>query len=583
MRSVFSRIFLPLSIVLLTVMSCSTGKKATRSNGALPPRARLTATEQLHFNLLYHEALICLEREQYDAHMVLLERALEIDSTASEALWPLARAQYMFATRRDSAQRQLAVKNMKRAAYYNPNDVDILENLAIMFDYEGRYEEALKCYEQIAEQRPTKSAQIQLAESYRNLKRFDKALGVYNQMERQSGRTREVIWGKLYALRDGNDSLQLFAFLDTIINEHPNAYEYQIFKGELYAHQYHCPDSAVAIYKGVLLQSPQNKQAQYALVKHYAAVEDRDNFYASIKTLVNNKHIEEHVRKEILDNYIRYCLTEDSLRLSSIRQFLDEMEFDENATGQISASHVALLIYLNADPDSTLHAINRTLRLHPEYSEVRRQGLSISYSNGYYDEVFRLCEEGQYYDPQELLYYYLPASFYLQDGNTEAALTTLERGEPHYMTHSDDTLASELYALMGDTYHEVGKLERCYACYDSALVLVPDNPQVLNNYAYFLSLEGSDLEKAQVMAHRVCELHPNDPTYLDTYAWVLYQLGQYTQAKIYIDQTLAAVTEEDESSTYYKHAGDIYWKIGDRKNARKFWKRAEELVREGKE
>ena len=136
---------------------------------------------------------------------------------------------------------------------------------------------------------------------------------------------------------------------------------------------------------------------------------------------------------------------------------------------------------------------------------------------------------------------------------------------------------------MGDTYHEVGKLERCYACYDSALVLVPDNPQVLNNYAYFLSLESSNLEKAQVMAHRVCELHPNSPTYLDTYAWVLYQSGQYTQAKIYIDQTLAAVTEEDESSTYYKHAGDIYWKIGDRKNARKFWKRAEELERAGKE
>ena len=583
MRSVFSRIFLPLLIVLLTVMSCNTGKKATRSTDALPPRVCLSAAEQHRFNLLYHEALVCMEQEQYDAHVTLLERALEIDSTAAEALWLLARAQYAFSSRRDSAQRQLALKNMQRASYYAPKDVDILENLAIMFDYEGRHEEALKCYEQIAQQHPTKTSQTHLAESYRRLKHFDKALEVYNQMERQGGHTKEVIWGKLYTLGEAKDSLRLFAFLDTIITEHPNVYEYQLFKGDLYEMEYAQPDLAEAIYKGVLLQSPQNKQAQYALVKHYATLEDHDNFYTSVKTLVSNKHIEEHVRTEILDNYIRYCVTEDSLRLYDIRQFLDEMDYTENATGEISASHVALLLYLDADPDSTLHAINRTLRLHPENSDVRRQGLSLCYRNGNFDELFRLCEEGQYYDPQNLILYHLPAVYYLQIGDTEAALETLERGEPYYMENSDDTLASEMYALMGDTYHEAGMLERCYACYDSALVLVPDNPQVLNNYAYFLSLNDGDLQKAMTMAHRANELRPNDATYLDTYAWVLYQAGQYTQAKIYIDQALAAVTEEEESSTYYQHAGDIYWKIGDRKNARKFWKRAEELEREGKE
>jgi tetratricopeptide (TPR) repeat protein len=103
---------------------------------------------------------------------------------------------------------------------------------------------------------------------------------------------------------------------------------------------------------------------------------------------------------------------------------------------------------------------------------------------------------------------------------------------------------------------------------------------VLNNYAYFLSLEEKDLPRAITMAHRANELSPNNATYLDTYAWVLYQSGQYTQAKIYIDQTLAAIKEGEESSTYYRHAGDIYWSIGDRKSARKFWKRAEELEKE---
>jgi Tfp pilus assembly protein PilF len=174
-------------------------------------------------------------------------------------------------------------------------------------------------------------------------------------------------------------------------------------------------------------------------------------------------------------------------------------------------------------------------------------------------------------------YYHLPAIFYLSEGDDDAALATLERGEPYYMENPDDSLGAELYNLMGDIYHEQGKLERCYAAYDSALALVPDNPSVLNNYAYFLSLEKKDLNRALSMIHRANELSPNKASYLDTYAWVLYQLGQYTQAKIYIDQAFAAITEGEESSTYYQHAGDIYWKIGDKQRARTFWQRAKEL------
>ena len=109
-------------------------------------------------------------------------------------------------------------------------------------------------------------------------------------------------------------------------------------------------------------------------------------------------------------------------------------------------------------------------------------------------------------------------------------------------------------------------------------MLLPATPTMLLRS----TTDERDLQKAMTMAHRACELTPDEATYLDTYAWVLYQLGQYTQAKIYIDQALAAVPEGEVSDTYYKHAGDIYWKLGDRKSARKFWKRAEEIQKQQK-
>jgi tetratricopeptide (TPR) repeat protein len=85
------------------------------------------------------------------------------------------------------------------------------------------------------------------------------------------------------------------------------------------------------------------------------------------------------------------------------------------------------------------------------------------------------------------------------------------------------------------------------------------------------------------MAHRANELSPDNATYLDTYAWVLYQAGQYTQAQIYIDQALEVLTEKETSSTYYQHAGDIYWKLGERNKARKFWKLAREALKNERE
>ena len=580
MLTIFTRIFIPIIVVLLAVMGCNTSNKAHRLKSDLPERVCLSP-EQVHlFNQLYHEAVIRLEQEEYDAHIVLLERALEIDSSAAEALWMLARAQYFFAGRNDSVKRQKSVHNMQRAVYYNPHDVELLGDLAMMFDYEERREEALQCYERIVEQHPTLDTQFQLAKSYWRLQRYEDALEVFNQMERQSGQTHNTILGKLGVYGDMKDSVRLFAFLDTLIHENPNDYEYQVYKGECYATMYNRADLAVAIYKEVLRQSPTNPRAQFALMTHYATTDEFDNFYESIKAVVSNEHIEESKRTDILNAYVRYCIAEDSLRLGSLREFLDSMNYADNATGELSAAHVTLLLYLDASPDSTLMAINRTLHYHPENSQIRRQGLYICYKNDYIPELIRLCEEGQYYDPQMLDYYHLPAIYYLTDNNEDAALATLERGEPYYMESPDDTLAAELFNIMGDLYHQRGNLERCFEVYDSALVLVPDNHLVLNNYAYFLSLEERDLPKALEMAQRANELSPNNATYLDTYAWVLYQLEQFTQAKIYIDQTLAAIKEGEESSTYYKHAGDIYWRVGDRKNARKFWKRAEELEKE---
>src|SRR5699024_4763910 len=98
---------------------------------------------------------------------------------------------------------------------------------------------------------------------------------------------------------------------------------------------------------------------------------------------------------------------------------------------------------------------------------------------------------------------------------------------------------------------------------------------VLNNYAYYLSIQRKDLSKAEAMSKKTVEAEPKNPTFLDTYAWILFELKRYTEAKVYIDAALE--NGGNESGVVIEHAGDIYFKLGEKEKALEYWIQAEEL------
>ena len=252
-------------------------------------------------------------------------------------------------------------------------------------------------------------------------------------------------------------------------------------------------------YQDVLRQSPHNSEAQYALLDHYAQQEDDENFFRQLQVCVKNKHVEEKVRAEVLKMYTSHCVQKQEASLPKLRAFLDTLEHPENATGEILVVHTALLWQMNAAPDSLMNLINRTLRFQPENTSIRLHGVSLCFNNDQDDEVIRLCDEGQFYDPQEIRFYYFSAAYKLKQGKVDETLEMLERGESYFMESEDKELASEIYGMMGDLYHERADLERAFAAYDNALTCNPDNASALNNYAYFLSLDERDLQKAMTM------------------------------------------------------------------------------------
>ena len=134
-----------------------------------------------------------------------------------------------------------------------------------------------------------------------------------------------------------------------------------------------------------------------------------------------------------------------------------------------------------------------------------------------------------------------------------------------------------MYALLGDVLHDSRLNEEAYLAYERSLEFNPMNLFCLNNYAYFLAVDGTELEKAERMSRLTVEAPGADATFFDTYAWVLYRMKEYEKARIYIDEALRTLPFTAENASVIDHAGDIYFHCNDRAKALEFWRRALEV------
>jgi tetratricopeptide (TPR) repeat protein len=197
-------------------------------------------------------------------------------------------------------------------------------------------------------------------------------------------------------------------------------------------------------------------------------------------------------------------------------------------------------------PDSVQHYVDRALELFPEKVELHLAEGSVLFRQKRYDEAVRANKASLQYA-------------------------------------ASDSLRSTIWGQIGDIYHQQAEeaekesrarkwRKKCYEAYETAIGYNPDNYLVLNNWAYFLSLEERDLEHALEMIERVATLTDNNPTYMDTHAWVLFKLGRLEEARQLLRKAIAL--DGQKSMELLVHYGDILDAQGQRFMAETYWKRA---------
>ena len=221
------------------------------------------------------------------------------------------------------------------------------------------------------------------------------------------------------------------------------------------------------------------------------------------------------------------------------------------------------------DKKTALKYYRKAAALSPSSFNVWQNVVSIESELSEYDSLIKHCEEALEFFPNQAIFYFYGGIGYYFNEEYRRAATLLEQGKKYT---TDAKLLAVFYGQLGDTYHSLNEYRKSDDSYEKALESDPENDHALNNYSYYLSLRGEKMDKAFEMSARLVELHPNDPTYLDTHGWVLYVMGEYEEAAKYLKKA----AQLDNDGTILEHYGDVLFKLGDEVEALKYWIRARE-------
>ncbi|MDQ7051638.1 MAG: tetratricopeptide repeat protein [candidate division KSB1 bacterium] len=128
--------------------------------------------------------------------------------------------------------------------------------------------------------------------------------------------------------------------------------------------------------------------------------------------------------------------------------------------------------------------------------------------------------------------------------------------------------------ILAAIYNDLGQYARSDSLYERALRLAPDDPILQNNFSYGLAVRGIRLQEALDLVNRALQKQPDNPAFLDTKGWVLYQMGRYREALEYIQKSLDI---RDTSAEVWEHLGDVYEKLGQVQEAVEAWQKAYDL------
>lgn len=511
---------------------------------------------------------------QWSKAMELYSHCLQIDSCSAEALYQLGRISFYL--RQDSA----GLEYLHKAVDLDPDNTYYIEPLAAILLRQGCEDDALPLLEHISKLQSNRSDVLShLASIYSKTGRLEDAISTLDRLEMLEGKMSQLSNEKFSLYMEMGDSVKAFAELQSLCDEYPADLSYKIDMAYCYQ-QLGDYEKALQMYDEVRAIDPANVPLQMAMLDYYLS-QGMDSLYDATRDSILYAPETETAKRVVLIQQMVQRMSPDSADTEQIIKRFERVLQLDSTNVELLTMYAAFLDYRQKPQEMIQSVMSRVLLVEPDNEMATQWLLQYYASRKDYFSLEEICRRGVNYHPKDLVYPYFLGMIMLERNNNAEALEVLDRG---IRLRSEDTrlaLVSDAFTVKGDVFYKMGKHADAFLQYDSALVYNKDNVLCLNNYAYYLSLRNEYLDKAEEMSYRTIKAEPDNRTYLDTYAWILFMQAKYEQAQEHMDKVVPRDSSEQflmtdlyTSTAILEHAGDIAWMNGDAERATYLWQLA---------
>ena len=393
------------------------------------------------------------------------------------------------------------------------------------------------------------------------------AVKVYDKLEQQIGITSDVSIRKarLYQRMNKNDKA-IEELKRLIANDPSDAQSYGML-AEVYQAMGQ-KEKALETYNIILKVDPNNPYIHLSLADFYRNNGDKEKSVEELKKAFLNKELDIDTKISILSSYFALINIHPELK----EQALEMSQLLINSHPNEPRAYAVYGDFLNQDKkfaDARIQYVKAKALGSNEFT-VYSQILFLDTQLQNWDTLKKDSKETLDLFPDQPIVYFFGGMADLQKKNYSEAITSFNAGVK--MVVDNKQLEGQFYTSLGDAYNELKEYVKSDENYEKSLAINPKDANLLNNYAYFLSVRNEKLEKAEEMSRESNVLEPKQASYEDTYGWIMYKMNKMSDAKLWVEKSLS--NSEDSSATVLEHYGDILFKLGDTAKAFEFWQKA---------
>lgn len=569
MRKIFGKSWLILAGITVFA-GCKTVSKVSSFEDTLYPEGRFFTVTPVDEGQKKRFEYFLLEANRYkmlgDINKAALyyKEAIEVDSTCATCYFEMAQLLYQSGDLKSSEDFGF------KAVQMDPTNEWFLSFLSKVYHQNKKPELALQSAKYLVDQHPNNIEYIyNLAQFQYNNQRYDEAISSLDRIERLMGKNEFLSMEKHSIFIQKKDYKSAEKELNKLIDAYPANWDYKVYLGDFYMQRNRLKEALVQ-YEDVIKNDTDNGKAFFSMANYNLMVGDSAQFRSYLKKGFSSSALDFESKFQRVVPFL--------MNIDQEGNPLNEQDFEDIFLAVIQShpqeSKVYLLHanYLNHKGRilEAIAAYESSLLIDEKQEDVWQDFLFLCLNNLPNEDFLEKTKTAVELFPENGVIQYLTGVAYSLNQENSKAIEHLNAVID--LSADNKRLMAQTYGFLGDLYYQEGSRNKSFENYQKSLEIDDKQAGILNNYAYYLSIEGIELDKAERMISKVIEMEPGNATYLDTYAWVLFKRERYFEALFIIEQ--AITNTKEPSGVVLEHYGDILFKNGNVEKAVEVWKQA---------